>query len=115
MAYHENWFFFATDTDLLLKTLGRFLKKPDAAPELAKDPLWTDSAHGSAEPDMRLWARWSAFADKLKALGAMAGPGGAGAIDDSNPAQAVTYTWKLDGPLMRDRIYVHLKNPAPMQ
>jgi hypothetical protein len=109
MAYRENWFFFATDTDLLLKTLSRSLKKADAPPSLAKDPLWIESnSQGSADPDLRLWAKWSVFAEKLNAVAMMSGPGGMAGMKDPNPAQAIVYTWKLDGPLMRDRLYFHL-------
>jgi hypothetical protein len=73
MAYRENWFFFATDTDLLLKTLSRYSKK-DTQSSLSKDPLWVSAADkGSPDPDFRLWARWGFFADKIKALSAMGG------------------------------------------
>lgn len=116
MAYRDNWFFFATDTDLLLKTLSRYSKKADAPASLAKDPLWKDSGDkGSKDPDLRLWARWSFFADKIASISAMAGPGAVPQIKDPNPIQAITYTWKLDGPLMRDRMFFQTTNPLKIE
>lgn len=112
MAYQDNWFFFATDTDLLLKTLSRYGKKKDAPAGLGKDPLWLSSQDpGAKEPDLRLWARWNFFADKLAALSAMAGQG-VPQVTDPNPVQAVSYSWKLDGPMMRDRLFFQTTNPV---
>jgi hypothetical protein len=112
MAYQDNWFFFATDVELLRSTLSRYLKKPNASAALAKDALWKETAdHGSEKPDLRLWLKWKAFEDKLAGLSMMTGPGAVPQIKDPNPMQALVYTWKLDGPLMRDRIYAHMTQP----
>ena len=112
MAYQDNWFFFATDTDLLLKTLSRYGKKPNAPAALARDPVWMRAADsGSKDPDMRLWARWSFFQEKLAALGAMSGQP-MPTVNDPNPIHSITYTWKLDGALMRDRMFFHTKDPV---
>jgi hypothetical protein len=111
MAYRDNWFFFATDTDLLLKTLSRYAKKPNAPSSLAKDPAWSSVAAEGGDPDLRVWARWSFFKDKLAALGAMSGQP-IPQIEDPNPVQSITYTWKLDGLLMRDRIFFQTAKPV---
>ena len=112
MAYQDNWFFFATDTDLLLKTLGRYAKKKDASAALGKDALWLASQDESAkDPDLRVWSRWQFFADKLTAFSAMTGQP-TFQVKDPNPVQAVSYSWKLDGALMRDRMFFKTTSPV---
>ena len=106
-AFRDNWFFFASDTEVMLKMLGRYLKKPGATPALHGDPLWKSTAdQGTKDADLTLWGRWSVIQEKLNAFSTMAGPGAAAPTNTPNPIEAAIYTWKLDGPLMRDRVFM---------
>ncbi len=106
MAYRDNWFLFSTDTDLLQKTLSRYINKPGAPASLSSDALWKSTiAHSAAAPDMTVFVRWAAIAKKIEGLVALTNPG---EIVPSNPneVESILYSGKMDGLLMRDRIYV---------
>jgi hypothetical protein len=106
MAYRDNWFLFATDTDLLLKTLSRYIRKPGAPASLASDPVWKNTiAHSAPEPDMTVFVRWSAIAKQIEGLVELMNPG---QVVPSNPSEveSILYSGKMDGLLMKDRIYV---------
>ncbi|MEQ1851441.1 MAG: hypothetical protein ABMA01_07595 [Chthoniobacteraceae bacterium] len=105
MAYRDNWFFFSTDNELLLKTLSRYIKKADAPASLAGDPLWKDTIkHGKPEPDMSVFVRWGVVTKMLEdEVGKGPGP-----VFPSNPTQieALLYSARMDGLLMRDHLYM---------
>jgi hypothetical protein len=106
MAYRDNWFLFATDTELLLKALGRYIKKPGAPASLASDLLWKNTiAHSAADPDMTVFVRWSAIAKQIEGLVALTNPGQV-VPGNPNEVESILYSGKMDGLLMRDRIYV---------
>jgi hypothetical protein len=106
MAYRDNWFLFATDTELLLKTLSRYIKKPGAPASLASDPLWKNTiAHSAPEPDVTVFMRWSGIAKKIEALAELANPGQV-VPGNPNEVESILYSGKMDGLLMKDRIYV---------
>ena len=106
LAYRDNWFLFATDTELLLKTLGRYIRKPDAAAGLASDSLWKDTIkHGTRDPDMTVFLRFEPLIKKLADLAALTNPGNAMPMNP-NKVESMLYSAKMDGLLMRDHFYV---------
>lgn len=105
MAYRDNWFFFSTDNELLLKTLSRYIKKADAPASLAGSTLWKDTIkHGKPEPDLSVFVNWGVVTKLLEDQVAK----GPGPVFPSNPTkvEAILYSAKMDGPLMRDHVYM---------
>ncbi len=110
MAFRDNWFFFGTDLTLMQQTLSRHAGKQDALPGLAKDPLYQETLKsGIAEPDAVMWVRWTVFAEKMNALTGVLGGPPTPAVKDPNPVQAFLYTGKLDGALMREKVFIQVK------
>ena len=106
MAYRDNWFLFATDTEMLLKTLSRYIRKPDAPAGLAGDALWKDTIkQGTRDPDMTIFLRWEPLMKKFEELAALASPGQAMPMNP-NKVESMLYSAKMDGLLMRDHFYV---------
>jgi general secretion pathway protein G len=118
LAYRDNWFFFATDKALLTGTLDRYLHKAGAGASLAKDAVFQATLkHGNADPDLTMWARATIMDQFTGVFGLITGvPGvvGASPTPDANPIQAFLYSWKLDGPIMRDRFYIHMTHPPKL-
>ena len=107
MAYRDNWFLFATDTELLLKTLSRYVGKPGAPASLASDAAWKKAiAHGASDPDVTVFVRWTAVEKQIQDALALA----SGQVVPSEPSgmESILYTGKMDGLLMRDRLYFAL-------
>jgi hypothetical protein len=106
LAYRDNWFFFSTDNELLLKTLSRYVKKPDAPASLSGDALWKETIkHGTPEPDMMVFVRWDPIAKMFSNLAAL-GLTGREFPENPNKVESMLYSAKMDGLLMRDHIYV---------
>jgi len=115
MAYRDNWFFFASDTELLLKTLSRYIRKPDAPAALASDTVWKNTIQqGLAGSDMTLFVRWSALAKKFEDILSLAG---ANPMVASHPSrmESLLYSAKMDGLLMRDHFYVRARKPFKVE
>jgi hypothetical protein len=109
-AYRDNWFFFGSDLELMKGTLRRYAAGANAPPGLGKDPLYQEALkQGWAEPDFTAYFQWRKMMGDLFAMGAAAGSPLGGLpppVEESQPL-CISYTLKLDGPLMRDRIYMH--------
>jgi hypothetical protein len=112
-AYRDNWFFFSTDLELIKGVLHRYTAGDKAPPGLAGDPLYAEAAkQGSAEPDFSLFVRWKKVMATMLPPGLAGAPGGPPqALFDMQP-EVMSYTLKLDGPLLRDRFYTRMPHPG---
>ena len=115
MAFRDNWFLFATDRDLLLGTLSRYIGKPGAPAALAGDALWKDTIkQGPRDPDMTVFLDYGALMKKLKEeIAATTKPE---ASFDPNPTkiESMLYSAKMDGLLMREHFYVRAEKPPKL-
>lgn len=109
LAYAENWLFFGSDLDLLKGTLSRHAGKAPAG--LSTVPLFIETVkQGSPEPDMTVYVSWKPILEKIQTMQAAINPR-ASKMPDPYGTEAILYTAKMDGLLMRDRIYTRMASP----
>ncbi len=103
-AYRDNWFFFGSELEAMKGLLQRYANAPGAAKGLS-----TDAAYANAIKQATPEADFTVFVNTRKMV-------------DANPAvktqmppillnmvpEEIVYSMKMDGPLMRDRIYFRI-------
>ena len=98
-AVRSNWYFFATDADLLARAIERFEGKP--GPALAADPIFQKTiAPLGAGHDLVLYGKPDALSGRLDVL---AGLGGKTAPGPQAPLAMAT---KIDGGKLHDTIFL---------
>lgn len=103
-AYRDNWFFFGSSVEGMKGLLQRYASAAGAPASLAKDATFIESTkQGHAESDFAAFVRPKA----LLARPAGAPPRTPSPLDIFIP-DAVHYSLKLDGLLVRGRIYLQI-------
>ncbi len=109
LAYADNWFFFGSDLEVLKGTLSRHSGKAPAG--LSKVPLFIETVkQGSPEPDLTVFVSWKPILEKIQTMQAALNPK-ASKMPDPYGTEAILYTAKMDGLLMRDRFYARMASP----
>lgn len=115
-AAHGRWGFLSTDAATLKSLLDRASGK-SPGPSLAEAPDFQKSvAPMLPAPDLLFFARPGRAMDVLleagRSLGAEAIPG---QVNELRSIQAVAGSWKLDGRLQRDAIFLLRSGPQPVE
>jgi hypothetical protein len=115
-AYRDNWFFFAGDVDQMKGLLQRYARAAGAPASLSKDALYLEALKQSLpDSDAAVFLRPGKIVDITMAAAPL--PPATVAMRNEYVPEAILYSLKLDGPLMRDRIYVRrpqIPKAAPM-
>jgi hypothetical protein len=121
LAYRGNWFFIATDADLLKSTLDKVEGQHDPN-SLAELPSFkTSLSHLPPAADSIFFFRPTLLADQLASLALMVNPTAdvhsQGAEANLKKIDAIAIGMKLDGPIMRDAsfaMYTSAADAAPV-
>jgi hypothetical protein len=113
IAHTQGWVLFGSSINTVKELLDRKAGAANASPALAKDATFAECLkQGAADPDVTAYLSWKniqAGIDKLN----QGRPGMAVSVLSfgflgKNAPEAMLYTTKLDGLLMRDRLYARM-------
>jgi hypothetical protein len=109
-----NWGFLASNPELIKAALNRASGKSRDALLSENETFKTVASKLNADPDLRAFLRLERIVDVLVGVGRKAGAQPIPAqIEALKSAEAVGATWKLDGLIQRDAIYILRRNAAP--
>lgn len=110
-----NWGFLATSAELIKTALHRASGKSRDGVLADDTEFKTVASKLNSDPDLRVFLRPARIVDVLVGVGRKAGAQPIPAqVEALKSAEAVGATWKLDGPVQRDAIYILRKNEAPL-